>query len=162
MGDPLIDLEERLGQLVPRDLSEDARVRLDSEIDRLVGSVESPSSSQKGRALAVVAAAACVVVSLSLFFMKQEPVKSVEQRLEPNVPSEEVSSSPEVQYLGSQVYVTEMTDDGWGLEEGAEQPVRYWISMVTETEALLDSESGYQIQVVSEREMVEPIALTHL
>ena len=69
---------------------------------------------------------------------------------------------PAIEYLASQVQVTELTDDGWGFEDGAEQPHRYWISMVTETEDLFDRESGYQVKVVSEHEMVVPVLLTHL
>jgi hypothetical protein len=154
MGDGMMDLEERLSQLVPRGISEEGQARMEGAIDSLASEVgvASPTGS-RWRRTGACGVAACALCALGLFLWSPSEVAPVQ------VVQEEF---PAIEYLASQVQVTELTDDGWGVEDGAEQPHRYWISLVTETEDLLDRESGYQVKVVSEHEMVVPVLLTHL
>jgi hypothetical protein len=157
MGDGMMELEERLSQLVPRGISDEGQARMEGAIDSLASEVEvvSPTGS-RWRRTGACGVAACALGALGLFLWSPSEVEPVQ------VVQVVAEAFPAIEYLASQVQVTELTDDGWGSEDGAEQPHRYWISMVTETEDLLDRESGYQVKVVSEREMVVPVLLTHL
>lgn len=164
MGDRMMELEERLEQLVPRGLSEDGRARMDAEIDRLAAEVadDVPTVSSGGRFRKTLAwaAVACVLVSLTAVYFAP-PAATVDQPVVEVVAPYDAEAAL-IEYLASELRVTEMRDHGWGIQDGSDQAYRYWTNMVTETENMLDHESGYEVKVVSEREVVVPVALTYL
>ena len=67
MGDGMMDLEERLSQLVPRGISEEGQSRMEGAIDKLASEVEiaSPTGSH-WRRTGACGVAACALCALGL------------------------------------------------------------------------------------------------
>lgn len=166
MGDRLQDLEERLGNLVPRGLSDDARFRIDQQIEELAAGVadkQPPGPRWKG-ALGVAAAAAIAVMGGLAVLARPgaEQEQGGRDQAGASVPADTrpVAAAPsEFEMVDYNRTVGDGKDAGIVLGRFNE-PMRAWDYEVREMELLLDAKSGLKVQIVREgREQVQ-VAVT--
>ena len=156
MGEDLRELEERLQGLVPRTLSPESEARLHEQIDTLAAQAGQDAPSSRSRWMGWGAVAGIALLAGVLWHTPPGVVETVSS------PPEAEAEEPLVELVSTMRQVTERVDAGWVVGDGKQRPHRYWSYLVTDTEEILDEESGYSVTVVSEREERVPVVLTHL
>lgn len=174
MDEQLRRLEERLEGLVPKGISDHGRTRLEETVEELAA--RDATRKPGGNAWkwgAGIAAAMGIMTGVQFVREPSAPpvaISSMHPGVVEAVFGDEVSypgfgddiSFPVVETVALTRQVEGRFDEGWVEAEGAPHVYRCWEYEVTDEEAIIDEETGYEVTVYSERQERIPVRITSL
>ena len=165
MDEAMRKMEARLEGLIPREISDSGRERLEETIGNLA-----ENTVIRGAAGGAWKWGIGLAASLGLLAGVQLIRPPVEVQVAAGPIGTVVAAAPEV--AGDQVPVVEMmtvsrqvegrVDEGWVNAEGSPHVHRYWRYDVTDEDEVVDGETGYVVTVLSQREERIPVRMTSL
>ncbi len=149
MDDALKQLEGRLERLAPRGLSDHAVTRLETQIDELAEEA-GPNSPRWVRWVTAGAAMLGLLATLMVLAQPRGPEEAAAAAAEQA--GAPWRRGPSFETLELVQNVEDRFDGGNVLGDGTEAPHRYWGYEVTETEDMVDCESGLRVRISSKWE----------